>query len=218
MPRTFHPCTNDIFRGVLVLTPLVLGALGLVAWRVQASPVMTSQNVTIDQPIPFSHQHHVGGLGIDCRYCHTSVTESSYAGLPPTKTCMTCHSMIWTNAKLLEPVRESWRDDRPIQWKKVHALPEYVYFDHSAHVNKGVGCSTCHGRVDTMPLMRQAAPLTMSWCLDCHRHPENFLRPRDQVFNMEYVAHDQATLGAELVKRYEVRTAEALTNCGTCHR
>ena len=218
MARTFHPRTNDIARGLLLTIPLSVGAFGLVAWRVQASPYLTSQNVTIDQPVPFSHQHHVGDLGIDCRYCHTSVTESAYAGVPPTKTCMTCHSQIWTNANLLAPVRASWRDDRPIEWNRVHALPEYVYFDHSAHVTKGVGCTTCHGQVDEMPLMRQASSLTMSWCLDCHRHPEDYLRPREQVFNTKYVAADQARLGPELVKAYDVRPAMALTNCGTCHR
>ena len=218
MPRTFHPSANSIARATVVAAPLVVGVIGLVAWRVQASPYLTAQDVVIDQPVPFSHQHHVGGLGIDCRYCHTSVGESAYAGIPPTKTCMSCHSQIWTNAALLQPVRDSWQTNVPIQWQRVHALPEYVYFDHSAHVNKGVGCATCHGQVDAMPLMRQASPLTMQWCLDCHRAPEKYLRPREQVFNLHYVADDQLAVGRELVKRYDVRSPEALSNCGTCHR
>ena len=206
-------------RATLAAVPLLLGGIGLAAWDVQNSPYLTGQDVVIDQPVPFSHQHHVGGLGIDCRYCHASVAESSNAGLPPTKTCMTCHSQIWTNARELAPVRASWRDDRPIAWRRVNALPDYVYFDHSAHVNKGVGCVTCHGRVDQMPLMRQAAPLTMSWCLDCHRDPAKNLRPREAVFDLTYVASiDQASLGKELVERYAVRSPQALTDCGTCHR
>lgn len=217
--HVFRPRTNVIARVVVISLPIMLGALALVAWRVQASPYLTEQDVTINQPVPFSHEHHVGGLGIDCRYCHTSVADSSFAGIPPTKTCMTCHSQIWTNAAMLQPVRDSWASGTPIQWNRVHKLPEYVYFDHSAHIAKGVGCTTCHGAVQTMPLMRQAAPLTMSWCLDCHRHPEQYLRPRDQVFNVAYTPPaDQQSLGSELCKRYEVRSVQALTDCTTCHR
>ena len=138
------------------------------------------------QPVPFSHQHHVTGLGIDCRYCHTSVETSSFAGIPPTKTCMNCHSQIWTNAQLLEPVRASYKSGESLQWTRVNQLPDFVYFNHSIHVNKGVGCNTCHGPVDQMPLMYQQESLQMEWCLGCHRAPENNLRPRDQVFNMRY--------------------------------
>lgn len=218
-PHVFHPRSNVIARLVVCLVPLLVGLLGLVAWAVQQSPYLTSQDVTVDQPVQFSHQHHVGGLGIDCRYCHTSVEQSSSAGLPPTKTCMSCHSQIWTNAPMLEPVRESWRTGTPIAWNRVHALPGYVYFNHSAHVTKGVGCATCHGRIDEMPLVRQASSLTMSWCLDCHRNPEKHVRPREAVFDLSYVAPaDQPALGRELVERYAIRSARALTDCGTCHR
>ena len=146
----------------------------------------TNQDVFVEQPIQFSHAHHVGGIGIDCRYCHTSVEESAFANIPPTKTCMNCHSQIWTNAPILEPVRASFRDNTPLQWTRVHDLPDFVYFNHSIHVRKGVGCATCHGRVDKMPLMYQDAPLTMKWCLDCHRNPAKYVRPRDQVFNMAW--------------------------------
>ena len=132
-----------------------------------------------EQPIPFSHAHHVGGLGIDCRYCHTSVETSSFAGIPPTKTCMNCHSQIWSTSPTLEPVRESFRTGVSIQWTRVNDLPDYVYFNHSIHVNKGIGCESCHGRVDRMPLTWQENSLQMDWCLDCHRDPGKHIRPRD---------------------------------------
>jgi hypothetical protein len=184
------------------------------------------------QPVPFSHQHHVSGLGIDCRYCHTSVETSSFAGIPPTKTCMNCHSQIWTKAPMLEPVRESFRTDRSLVWARVNDLPDFVYFNHSIHVNKGVGCNTCHGPVDRMPFMYNYASLRMGWCLECHRAPEKNLRPRDQVFNMRYqqptpqspvalddrVFSDQLSLGLYLVKKYKLRTQADITSCSTCHR
>ena len=165
---------------------VVLGAAGAIAYSAMGSSYATQQGVRRDQPVPFSHEHHVGGLGIDCRYCHTSVTESSFAGLPATEVCMTCHSQIWTNAPMLEPVRQSWRTGTPIQWQRVNSVPGYVYFNHSAHVNKGGGCATCHGRVDRMPLMYQAASLEMRFCLDCHYDPAKFLRPREEVFRVTW--------------------------------
>ena len=184
------------------------------------------------QPVPFSHQHHVTGLGIDCRYCHTSVETSSFAGIPPTKTCMNCHSQIWTNAQLLEPVRSSYKSGESLQWTRVNQLPDFVYFNHSIHINKGVGCNTCHGPVDQMPLMYQQESLQMEWCLGCHRAPEKNLRPRDQVFNMRYQQPtsanpvvvdgksytDQLELGTDLLKKYNVRNVKDITTCSTCHR
>ena len=166
--------------------------------------------------MPFSHKHHVGGLGIDCRYCHTAVEKSSSAGIPPTETCMSCHSQIWSDAPMLEPVRESYRSGKSIQWTKVHDLPGFVYFNHSIHVAKGMGCAVCHGRVDQMPLMYQQNTLFMEWCLDCHRQPEKYIRPKDKVFQMDYKpAEDQMVLGAKLVSEYKVRK---LTDCWICHR
>ena len=180
------------------------------------SPYETRQNVVREQPVPFSHEHHVGGLGIDCRYCHTTVTESSFANIPPTKICMNCHSQMWSVAPALEPVRESYRSGVSIQWTRVHDLPDFVYFDHSIHVNKGIGCSTCHGDVSKMPLMRQVASLRMEWCLNCHRHPEEYVRPRGQVFDPSYqVPANQAVLGKRLVKEYKIRS---ITSCSGCHR
>jgi hypothetical protein len=166
--------------------------------------------------VQFSHQHHAGGLGIDCRYCHTTVEKSESAGIPPTKTCMNCHSQIWLTSPYLEIVRSSFRDDKPLQWMRVHDLPDFVYFNHSVHVKKGVGCATCHGRVDRMPLMYQQATLQMGWCLDCHRHPEKFVRPREAVTRMDYQPPvNQVELGRKLVQEYQI---QSLTSCSTCHR
>jgi hypothetical protein len=172
--------------------------------------------VVKEQPVPFSHKHHVTDDGIDCRYCHTSVETSHFAGLPATEVCMSCHSQIWTNAAMLEPVRASWRTGESLQWTRVHDLPEFVYFNHSIHINKGIGCASCHGRVDKMPLMFKANTLYMNWCLECHRAPEKFVRPREEVFNMAYQApSNQLELGQELVKKYHI---QKLTDCYTCHR
>jgi hypothetical protein len=160
----------------------------------------------------------VAGLGIDCRYCHTSVEDSAFAGVPPTSTCMNCHSQMWTNAQMLEPVRESFRLQRPLAWQRVHDLPDYVYFNHSIHVKKGIGCVTCHGQVDKMPLTWKSATLHMQWCLDCHREPEKHVRPPEAVFDMNYKpAEAQSVLGPRLVEQLGIRK-EGLTNCTVCHR
>lgn len=197
---------------VLGLLATIGGAVGVL----QRSDFVTSANQFKDQPVQFSHQHHVGGIGIDCRYCHTSVEVSSTAGIPPTKTCINCHSQIWSTSPYLEPVRSSFRDDKPLKWLRVHDTPDFVYFNHSIHVKKGMGCETCHGRVDQMPLMRQQNTLQMEWCLNCHRNPEQFVRPRSEVFTMGYVpAVDQRELGPQLVAEYKI---QSLTNCSVCHR
>jgi hypothetical protein len=168
------------------------------------------------QPVPFSHKHHVNGLGIDCRFCHTSVEESAFAGIPSTKTCMGCHSVVWKDAEILAPIRSSWQDDVSIEWTRVHDLPDFAYFDHSIHLKKGVGCSECHGQVDQMPLMWKTNTLDMDWCLDCHRDPLPRIRPREALFDMSW---DPASLGhaerEELGLQYGVRS---MTNCSTCHR
>jgi len=200
--------------------------------QLQRSPYVTYAGVVRPQPVPFSHQHHVSGVGIDCRYCHTSVETSGFAGIPPTNTCMNCHRQIWTSAPLLEPVRESFRSGKSLVWNRVNDLPDFVYFDHSIHINKGVGCNTCHGPVDHMPMMYNYASLQMEWCIECHRAPEKNLRPRDQVFNMRYqqptadmpvnldgvTYGDQLSLGRALVKKYHVRSVADITSCNTCHR
>src|SRR5713101_7515610 len=184
--QIFARSSNAIARASLFVPVFALAGLFWVMAALQRSPYVTYAGVRKPQPVPFSHQHHVAGLGIDCRYCHTSVETSSFAGIPPTKTCMNCHSQIWTNAQLLEPVRASYRSGESLQWTRVNQLPDFVNFNHSIHVTKGVGCNTCHGPVDQMPLMYQAESLQMEWCLGCHRDPGKNLRPRDQVFNMRY--------------------------------
>jgi hypothetical protein len=198
---------------------MVLGAVVTLGWMVlvlQRSDFVTAANTVVDQPVQFSHQHHVGGIGIDCRYCHNSVEVAATASIPPTKTCINCHSQIWSTSPYLEPVRASFRDDKPLQWTRVHDLPDFVYFNHSIHVKKGVGCETCHGRVDTMPLMRQQSSLQMEWCLDCHRNPEQYVRPRSEVFTMGYAPPvAQEELGPQLVAEYRI---QSLTNCSVCHR
>lgn len=218
MPQIFRPAADTVARcviGAAMILPLM--TVGL-AYAIARSPYVTDQDIVVEQPIPFSHQHHVGGLGLDCRYCHTSVEQSSIAGLPPTETCMTCHSQIWTNAAMLAPVRESLATGLPIHWQRVHRLPGYVYFDHSIHVAKGVGCTTCHGAVNQMPLMYQAAPLTMEWCLDCHRNPAKNLRPLSQIFSTDWTPPaDQMEEGYKLLADYGIRI-DHLTDCSVCHR
>ena len=219
MAQIFHRSANFLARFSLLGT-VVLGGLALTGVLVVArSPYITNQRVSRDQPIQFSHKHHVGDEGIDCRYCHTSVESSAYAGIPPTKTCMNCHSVLFNNIGYLEPIRESYRTDQSIQWVKVHRLADYVYFNHSIHINKGIGCSSCHGPINQMPLVFQASPLTMSWCLDCHRNPQANLRPKDQIFNMDWKAPaDQEEVGQKLAAEYKLRTMVELTSCSTCHR
>ncbi len=233
MAQIFHRSANTLARLSIIGVVVVVSVLLWGALEVQRSPYATYQGVAHEQPVPFSHQHHVSGDGIDCRYCHTSVEVSSFAGIPPTKTCMNCHSQIWINAPMLEPVRESYRTGNSLIWTRVHDLPDFVYFDHSIHVNKGVGCKSCHGPIDQMPLTYAENSLQMEWCLNCHRAPEKFLRPRDQVFNMKYeepssdhpvkladgsTYTDQIALGIALKKEYHVRTVQDITSCNTCHR
>src|SRR5438552_4447523 len=216
MSQIFHHSTNTLSKlSIFGALFLVAGTLWLVL-EINRSPYVTQAGIAREQPVPFSHQHHVGGMGVDCRYCHTTVETSATAGLPPTKTCMNCHSQIWSQSPTLEPVRASFRSGRSIEWTRVHDLPDFAYFNHSAHVNKGVGCTTCHGPVDRMPLMWQYASLQMEWCLDCHRNPEQYVRPRNAVFRVDYVPPpDQIELGKRLVAEYQI---QKLTSCSTCHR
>jgi Cytochrome c7 and related cytochrome c len=186
MSQIFDRSSNALVRMSLVLTGLIVIALGVTLDQLQRSPWVTRQGQRPDQPVPFSHKHHVQGLGLQCQYCHTTVEKSSYAGIPPTRTCMNCHAQIWTNAQLLEPVRSSWNTGKSIPWTRVHDLPDYVFFNHEIHVNKGVGCESCHGRVDEMPLMYQQNTLQMEWCLDCHRNPAKNLRPTSEIYNMAW--------------------------------
>jgi hypothetical protein len=216
MPQIFHRSVNTFSKLSLAGLLLVVAGLILFAMIIGRSSYVTRAHEFVEQPVQFSHRHHVLDDGIDCRYCHTSVETSSFAGIPPTKTCMNCHSQIWSTAPILEPVRASFRDDRPLRWIRVHDLPDFVYFDHSVHVKKGMGCETCHGRIDEMPLTQQENTLQMDWCLNCHRNPENYVRPRSEIYTMGYrppVA--QSVIGPQLVKEYGIR---GNTTCSTCHR
>jgi hypothetical protein len=229
MPQIFHRSFNTISRLTIFGAVFILAGLCWFLAVLYRSSYVTELHIAYVQPVPFSHAHHAGQLGIDCRYCHTSVEDSAYAGIPPTKTCMNCHQQIWVGSGMLEPVRESYKKGESISWERIHNLPGFVYFDHSIHVQKGVGCASCHGRVDQMPLVWQEHTLLMEWCLDCHRRPQDHVRPRDQVFSMAWKEsdlvnpdtgspYDQATLGAKLVQQLNIRPPDVLTSCSTCHR
>jgi len=212
----FHRSTNTFAK------VSIFGALFFIAGAtyglalINRSAYITEAGVARAQPIQFSHRHHAGELGIDCRYCHTTVERTASAGMPPTQTCMNCHAQIWVESPTLEPVRASYRTDTSIRWARVHDLPDYVYFNHSIHVQKGIGCASCHGRVDRMNLTWQEASLQMEWCLECHRAPERFVRPRAEVFNMAWEPPpNQLDVGRELVREYKI---QRLTDCYTCHR
>jgi hypothetical protein len=218
MPQIFHPSTNtlsklSIFGGLFLVAGLVVGLAAI-----DRSLYSTDVGVARKQPVPFSHKHHVGGMGIDCRYCHASVETSPFAGIPSTNTCLNCHTQIWADSAALAPVRDSFRTGQALFWTRVHNLPDFVYFDHSIHVNKGIGCVTCHGRVDLMPLMWQDRSLKMEWCLECHRRPERYIRPREQVYAMDWSSPiPQEHVGPQLVREYGIRVAQ-LTDCSVCHR
>lgn len=219
MPQIFHPSTNTISRVSIAGGVGLLAVLAAVGGGLFDSSYLTGVGVPREQPIPFSHAHHVGGLGIDCRYCHTTVERSSFAGIPPTETCMSCHKQIWSQSAMLEPVRASYRTGQPMRWNRVYELPDFAYFDHSIHVAKGVGCVTCHGRVDEMPLLWREATLYMNWCVDCHREPWRHLRPREHVFDLDWQpAEPQEALGRRLVQDYDIMDPQHLTSCYICHR
>jgi hypothetical protein len=221
MAQVFGKGSNSVARVSLVV--IFLGFFGFwgVVYAIYRSPYTTEQNVPLAQPVPFSHQHHAAGLGIDCRYCHTSVEKSAFAGLPPTETCMTCHSQVWKDAPLLAPVRNSLATQQPIHWNRVNQLPDFVFFNHSIHVQKGIGCSTCHGRVDQMPITWKAQSLYMRWCLDCHEAPQKQMRSPDEIFNMAWQPPpDQARREAQLLRTYNVSNTrlQQLRDCSMCHR
>lgn len=216
MSQVFHPSANGIARITLFAAIVLVAASGYIVYQLGKSAYVTRQYEARQQPVQFSHARHVAGNGLDCRYCHTAVETSASAGIPPTKTCINCHSQILAQSEYLEPVRASFRTDQSIPWVKVHDLPDFVYFDHSIHVNKGVGCTTCHGEVDKMPLMWTVQSLQMEWCLECHRNPEKYVRPREAVFQVGYQPpSDQVALGRKLVAEYDI---QRMTNCSTCHR
>lgn len=223
MAQIFHPSMNTISRAT-IFGAVFIGALAVwLASAIVRSPYATNAGVILEQPIPFSHKHHVAECGIDCRYCHTSVEDSSFAGIPPTETCMNCHSQLWADSPLLAPVRESYREGTPIAWNRVNDLPDYAYFDHSIHISKGVACITCHGDVDTMPLMWREATLHMEWCLNCHRQPEKYVGSRDEVFATRSTvplgasasATGESLVQEDWIQKYHIQSK---TDCSVCHR
>ena len=212
-PPAFDLAAKFCALGVLVL--LLGGTYS--AYLLNRSPYWTNVGVTLDQPVPFSHKHHVGELGIDCRFCHTSVEKAAYAGMPDTQTCMTCHSQIWKTSPMLAAVRKSYAENKPLKWNRVVEEPGFVYFNHSIHVNKGVGCSTCHGRIDLMPITWKYVDTEMQWCLSCHRHPEDSVRKLADVYKMDWTPSKDPQVSAELVKAHDIQKAH-LTDCSACHR
>jgi hypothetical protein len=230
--QVFPKSMNSLSRVMLLGLPLLMAGAGVGLSAFYRSDYTTGRNEIIEQPVPFSHLHHVSQLGIDCRYCHADVESSAYAGIPPTKTCMNCHQQMWVGAELLEPVRTSYKTNTPIAWNKVHNVPHYTYFNHSIHIAKGVGCYSCHGRIDQMSLVFQSKTLLMEWCLDCHRNPGPHLRPKSEVFNIAWTPDQgavdddgevippmgQGELGRHLLEKYHIRDGNTLTNCSICHR
>lgn len=218
MAPIFGPGANLVAKLVLLAAGACLVVVFFIGWVGPSTEWATRVGFHVNQPVPFSHQHHVSGLGLDCRFCHTTVETSATAGIPPTYTCMTCHSQLWTNAEVLAPVRASLASDKPLHWVRVNQLPDYVYFNHSIHVAKGIGCMTCHGRIDQMPLTEKAASLRMGWCIDCHRNPRPYLRPHDAVFDMGWQRGKNTPSGDSLFAQYHIRNAAELTSCSVCHR
>lgn len=221
MPQVFGPSANTLSKlSLVVLVFLVAGGLCALD-LIHRSPYVRYTKVPMEQPVPFSHKHHTN-LGIDCRYCHTTVEDSSFANVPPTRVCMNCHSQIWSDSPMLEPVRESWRTGESLEWNRVHDLPDFVYFNHSIHVNRGIGCNECHGQIDQMPLTWREKPLFMKWCLECHKDPAQFIRPREEVTNMAWEwpeGMSQEVDGPRLVEEYGIdQSNHRLTDCWICHR
>jgi hypothetical protein len=222
MAQIFNRSANTIAKATIVGAVLLGGLIFYGITVFARSSYLTGVALDRAQPVQFSHKHHTGDDGIDCRYCHTAVETSSSAGMPPTQTCMNCHQQIWSDSPYLEIVRASYRDNKPIQWERVHDLPDYVYFNHSIHVAKGVGCTSCHGQIDEMPAVHQVNTLQMEWCLSCHREPEKYLRPRAEIYNHNYpganLTAESLEKGRQLKAEYKVRGEEMLTACSTCHR
>jgi hypothetical protein len=219
MAQVFHRSANYIAKASIVGAILLGGLAFYVVTQIARSSWVTGRYLERQQPVQFSHKHHVGDDGVDCRYCHTTVETAASAGMPPTQTCMNCHSQIWADSPYLEPVRASFRDNKPIQWERVHDLPEYVYFNHSIHVAKGVGCSSCHGQVDEMASVYQENTLQMEWCLSCHKDTASFVRPKSEIYNMKWDGNElTAEDRAKLKEEYKLRSREMMTSCSTCHR
>lgn len=218
MAQLFHPAMNTVARvSIFGAGLLAVAGVGLLLVLVR-SPYATEVGVVREQPVPFSHEHHVGDIGLDCRYCHTSVEQSAFAGIPATSVCMNCHSQLFADSPILEPVRESYRSGAPLEWTRVHDLPDFVYFNHSMHIHKGVACVTCHGKVNEMPLMGREHSLHMQWCLDCHRNPEQSIGSPSDVFTAGLASPHSSTLSSGDATSLPLQKVDSETSCYTCHR
>jgi hypothetical protein len=216
MRPLFPPWSDTLFRLCLALVAMGIASIPIAMMLWVRTPYVTKKDDPVDQPLQFDHRHHVRDDGIDCMYCHSNATKSAYAGAPPTALCMNCHSQVWQTASFLAPVRESWFEGQPLRWQRVHQLPQFVYFNHSAHVNRGVGCVECHGRVDLMAQVHAVAPLTMIWCLRCHRDPAEHLRPQSEITNMEWSPGQPRREIGERIRNE--RHIDPPVNCTGCHR
>lgn len=217
MAQIFSPSVNLWFKLAVLAVVLSLTCLALFGGMIYRSPFWTNEDAPLAQPVPFSHEHHVSGLGLDCRYCHTTVEDEAFAGIPPTETCMTCHSQIWTNAPILEPVRASYRENKPMHWVRVNDVPDFVYFNHSIHITKGIGCATCHGRVDEMPITWKEENLHMRWCLECHKDPARYVE-NHSIYGSVFSNASLLTNDLQRVHQSIPRTdLEQLQNCSICH-
>lgn len=217
MAQLFSPRANIYSRVIIAVIIILVCGVGWATSEIFWSPYTTYFGIPLNQPVPFSHKHHVAEDGIDCRYCHSSVEKAAFAGMPSSQTCMNCHSQIFSDAPMLAPVRKSLSTNTPLEWNRVNDLPDFVYFNHSIHVAKGIGCSTCHGRIDQMPITWRVNTLYMKWCLDCHRQPQKYVRPREKIYDMTWRPASSAD-GEKLVAQHKIDTSGHLTNCGTCHR
>ena len=219
MAQLFNRGANHVAKASIALAIILGGGAFYTYTQIARSSYLTGRYLEKQQPVQFSHRHHVGDDGIDCRYCHTTVENGASAGIPSTQTCMNCHNQLYADSPYLEPVRASYRDNKPIKWERIHDLPGFAYFNHSIHVAKGVGCSTCHGQIDNMPSVYQENTLQMEWCLSCHRNPEQFIRPKDEIYNMNWKDSNLTADQREKLKTdYKIRSRELLTSCSTCHR
>lgn len=215
MSQIFPQWTNKL-PAVLLAVVAIIGAGGVGFLWYYGSPKYTDVGYRPTQPVPFSHKLHAGDLGMDCRYCHSNIERSAIANVPATQTCMNCHTLVLPQSEKMLAVRESWATGKPIEWVNVHLLPQYAYFNHSLHLNAGIGCISCHGNIAEMEKVQQMQPLSMSWCLDCHRNPEPHLRPVDQITNMSYTPPADQAAFAERVK--EEKKLNPTQDCSGCHR
>lgn len=218
MAQLFSKAANHWFRMALAAIALLVLGFFLSLYIIDYSSYNTAVGYPVEQPLQFSHEHHVGGLGIDCRYCHQSFEQAASAGIPAFSICMNCHAHVWSDSPALAPVRDAYTNGSPFAWQRVNDLPDFTYFNHSIHAAKGIGCETCHGRVDQMPLLWKTENLKMEWCLDCHRDPLPYLRPPEAVTTMGWTIPAEEDPRAYRIRLAREQNVRALLDCYTCHR